>query len=255
MSHLLIRHLEQFGPLPEDEKRALGSLVTRVREIEADQDIVAEGDRPDDCKVILEGFVYRYKLLPRGRRQIMSFQIPGDVVDLQGFLLGEMDHSLGTLTATKVGDIPHDRLLEATERYPRIARALWQSTLIDSAVFREWMVGIGRRSASQRIAHLLCEMSVRLRRMGLVNDGSFELPVTQAEIGDALGLSNVHVNRSIQTLRRKQLITFQGGRVAIHDWKGLKAAGEFESRYLHLGRDGNPSRRTMDSEKGSPEVH
>ena len=112
MSNLLLRHLEQFGPLPPDEKRALTSLVQRVHEIGADQDIVAEGDRPGDCKVILEGFAFRYKLLGSGRRQIMSFQIPGDVVDLQGFLLGEMDHSVATLTATKVGVIPHNLLLK-----------------------------------------------------------------------------------------------------------------------------------------------
>jgi CRP-like cAMP-binding protein len=254
MSNLLIRHLEQFGPLSADEKQALASLVARVQEIGADRDIVAEGDRPDDCKLILEGFVCRYKLLPRGRRQIMSIQIPGDVVDLQGVLLGQMDHSLGTLTATKIGVIPHDRLLETTERFPRIARALWQSTLIDSAVFREWMVGLGRRSALQRIAHLLCEMFFRLRAVGLTDNGSYEFPITQAEIADCLGLSTVHVNRSLQALRRKQLISFQSGRVAIHDWEGLKAAGEFESRYLHVGRDASSGRRKMARESGSPEV-
>jgi CRP-like cAMP-binding protein len=227
----------------------------RVREVGADQDIVSEGDRPNDCKVILEGFVCRYKLLPHGRRQIMSIQIPGDVVDLQGFLLGELDHSLGTLTPVKIGLIPHDLLLEATERYPRIARALWQSTLLDSAVFREWMVGIGRRSATQRIAHLVCEMFYRLRSVGLADNGSYELPLTQAEIADALGLSTVHVNRSLQALRRKKLLSFERGQVAILDWEGLKTAGEFESRYLHVGRDPERGEGRRQSQGGSPEAH
>src|ERR671912_347415 len=160
MSNLLTRHLEQFGLLSPDEKRALTALVERVPEIRADQDIVAEGDRPGDCKMILEGFAFRYKLLGDGRRQIMSFQIAGDLVDLQGFLLGEMDHSVATLTATKVGTIPHSLLLQTTERYPRVARALWQSTLIEAAVFREWMVGIGRRSASTG-GDSLCRASQR----------------------------------------------------------------------------------------------
>ena len=255
MSNLLLRHLEQFGPLPPDEKRALTSLVQRVHEIGADQDIVAEGDRPGDCKVILEGFAFRYKLLGSGRRQIMSFQIPGDVVDLQGFLLGEMDHSVATLTATKVGVIRHNLLLQITERYPRVARALWQSTLIDSAVFREWMVGIGRRSAYQRIAHLLCEVFLRLQAMGLTNDGSYELPVTQAELGDSLGLSTVHVNRSLKTLRDDGLITLRDGRVVIHHWEGIGAAGEFDPRYLHLARRLNPAPQSRERETGSSDAH
>src|SRR4051812_6083456 len=251
MSHLLIRHLEQFGPLSEPEKRALTSLVAEVRNIEAGQQIVCEGERPTDCRVILEGFVCRYKLLPPDRRQIMAIQIPGDVVDLQGFLLDEMDHSVGTLSPSKVGLIPHERLREITERYPRIGRALWQGTLIDSAVFRAWIIGIGRRSASQRIAHLLCEVFFRLRAVGLTEDGSFELPLTQAEIADSLGLTSVHVNRSLEELRRKQLITYQVGRVTIHDWEGLKQEGEFESRYLLGGRRLAFGRREVERETGS----
>ena len=255
MSNLLTRHLEQFGPLSPEEKRALTSLVERVHEIGTNQDIVAEGDRPGDCKVILDGFAFRYKLLGDGRRQIMSFLIPGDLVDLQGFLLGEMDHSVATLTATKVGVIRHNLLLQITERYPRVARALWQSTLIKSAVFREWMVGIGRRSAYQRIAHLLCEVFLRLQAMGLTNDGSYELPVTQAELGNSLGLSTVHVNRSLKTLREDGLITLQDGRVVIHDWQGLGAAGEFDPRYLHLTRRLNPARQSSEHETGQSQPH
>lgn len=255
MPELLLRTLEQFGPLSEGERRALSAAVGRTREIGPDQDIVAEGERPTDCKVVLEGFACRYKLLPDGRRQIMSFQIPGDFLDLQGFLAGEMDHSVGTLTPARVGFIPHDALVDVTERFPRVARALWRSTLLDASVFREWMVGMGRRSAYQRIAHLLCEMSLRLRLAGLASDGSYQLPITQAELADALGLSTVHVNRSLQALRREGLISFQSGRVAVHDWEGLIHAGEFDSRYLHLGQDLDLPRGELQRARGSSAPH
>jgi CRP-like cAMP-binding protein len=236
MPHSLIRHLEQFGSLSEEEKQALEAVATRVRVFGPDQDLVSDGDHPTDCKLILSGFACTYKLLPDGRRQIMSFQIPGDICDLQGFFLGEMDHAIGTLTRGRVAIIPHEVLLDLTETYPRIARALSQSMLIDAAIFREWMVGLGRRSAYARIAHLLCEMGQRLQVVGLNQDGSYDLPVTQTELADALGLTVVHVNRTLQQLRRQGLITLRGGTVTLSDPEGLTRAGEFNPGYLHVGR-------------------
>jgi CRP-like cAMP-binding protein len=236
MPHSLIRHLEQFGPLTEAEKQALAGAATRVRVFGRDQDLVSDGDHPTDCKLILTGFACTYKLLPDGRRQIMSFRIPGDICDLQGFFLGKMDHAIGTLTVGTVAVIPHEELLDLTETHPRIARALAQSILLDAAIFREWMVGLGRRSAYARIAHLLCEMWVRLTAVGLTHDGSYDLPVTQTELADALGLTTVHVNRTLQQLRREGLITVRSGKVTMNDWDGLMRAGEFDPSYLHQGR-------------------
>jgi CRP-like cAMP-binding protein len=236
MPHSLIRHLEQFGPLTEAEKQALEEAATRVRVFGPDQDLVSDGDRPTDCNLILSGFACTYKLLPDGRRQIMSFQIPGDICDLQGFFLGEMDHAIGTLTAGTVAIIPHEELLDLTETYPRIARALSQSTLVDAAIFREWMVGLGRRSAYARVAHLLCEMGLRLQAVGLSQNGCYDLPVTQAELADALGLTGVHINRTLQQLRHEGLIILRGGTVTLSDPEGLKRAGEFDPGYLHVGR-------------------
>jgi CRP-like cAMP-binding protein len=133
-----------------------------------------------------------------------------------------------------VAFIAHDTLRGFMRAHPRIGDAFWRETLIDAAVFREWMAGIGRRDAPTRIAHLFCEMFVRMQAIGLANGNTCPMPVTQAELADALGLSTVHVNRSLQHLRGLDLIELRGGRITIKDWDGLQAAGEFEPTYLHL---------------------
>jgi CRP-like cAMP-binding protein len=235
MHNPVIRKIETFTALSDEEKQALVSAIGPARNIGADQDIVSDGDRPSHSCVILEGFACRYKLLEDGRRQIMSFQIAGDMCDLHSFILQEMDHSIGTLTPCKVASIPHAALSDIMAKYPRVARALWRDTLIDAGVFREWMVGLGRRSSYGRIARLLCEVYVRCKAVGLAVDQSYPFPITQTALGDATGLSLVHVNRTLQQLRADGLITFQAKTVTINDWEGLKRAAEFDPRYLHLG--------------------
>jgi CRP-like cAMP-binding protein len=232
----LIRKLETIVDLSAEEKEAVLGLPMTIRTVDADQDLVRDGDRPSECCLILEGFACRYKLLPDGKRQIMSFHIPGDVPDLQSLHLNIMDHGLGTLVPSKVGLIPHEHFRELTHRCPRIGDVFWRDTLIDAAVFREWMIGIGRRSAYTRIAHVLCELLVRLRAVGLANGHNIDLPVTQAELGDALGLSTVHVNRVLQELRGDGLIILRGRFLSVQDWPALKKAGEFDPTYLHLAR-------------------
>ena len=233
----LVRKLESIAKLSPQEKEALLALPMNVKEFGADQDIIREGERPAESCLLLEGFACRYKILPDGRRQIMSFHTPGDIPDLLSIQLRVMDHSLGTLVPSKLAFIPHEPLRELTRQYPGIAGAFWRDTLIDAAIFREWMVGLGRRSALQRIAHLLCEMAVRIAAVGLADKHVYDLPVTQAELGDALGLSTVHVNRVLQQLRGSGLFTFRGSTVTVCDWNGLKVAGEFDPTYLHLERD------------------
>jgi CRP-like cAMP-binding protein len=145
-----------------------------------------------------------------------------------------MDHSLATVVPTKVAFIPHEAVRTFLRAHPRIADVFWRETLIDAAVFREWVVNVGRRDAYARIAHVLCEIYVRLRAVGLVSGQAYQLPITQAELGDATGLSTVHVNRTLQELRGNGLITMKGGRVVIEDWSGLQTAGEFDATYLHI---------------------
>jgi CRP-like cAMP-binding protein len=243
----LIRKLDHLFPLSGEELQILESACSRIVQFHADQDIVCDGDRPKACNLLLEGFVCRYKLTAEGKRQIMSFQFPGDIFDAQSFILEEMDHSIGAITSCKVALIPHETMLEITETYPRITRAVWKDTLVDAAVFREWMTSIGRRSSYQRIAHLMCEVFVRLDVVGLAHGHTIEWPFTQTEIGDALGLSNVHVNRTLQQLRKASFITLESSRLTIHDWEGLKEAGQFEGRYLHL----RPARRPAGVDGGA----
>lgn len=233
----LIRKLESIADLTPEETRALAALPIRVRTFSADANIVREGERPEHCALVTEGFVCRYKDLPDGSRQIMSFHIPGDMPDLQSMHLKVMDHSVAAMVPTRMAFIPHEAMHEICREYPGVAAAFWRDTLIDAAIFREWIVGLGRRSAYGRIAHLLCELNVKLQSVGLADAEGYDLPLTQAELGDALGLSTVHVNRVLQELRRDGLIASQGRRLGIPNWEGLQAAGDFDITYLHLDRE------------------
>jgi CRP-like cAMP-binding protein len=231
---ILIRKLESIFTLTGDERQALENLPIQVVAIKENQDVVRMGDSPSRCCLILSGLTCTYKVTGDGKRQIQSFNIPGDIPDLQSLHLNVLDNSLGTLTPCSVGFISHEVLNRLCERHYRIARAFWRETLIHGAIFREWMTSIGQREAYPRIAHLLCEMLVRLRAVGLVNGSSCKWPITQTEIGDALGITTVHVNRVLQKMRADGLIELKGDRLNIPDWGRLKEAGDFEPIYLHL---------------------
>jgi CRP-like cAMP-binding protein len=183
---------------------------------------------------MIEGFACRSKVVGDGRRQIFSFHIPGDVPDLHNLYVDYMDHDLVTLTASKVAFIPHASLRELMLNHPRLIGALWRETVIDAAILREWMAGMGQRSGIARIAHLLCEMMVRLRAIGLMEGMSIRLPITQEQIADAIGLSPVHVSRVFKELRAKGLIRTEGRTLTVRNWDGLVAIGEFDPDYLHL---------------------
>ena len=232
--HPLIRKLESIFTLTEDERDALVSLPMQVADLKADQDVVREGDCPSQSFLLLEGFACTYKIVGEGKRQIMVFHISGDIPDLQSLHLTVLDNSVGTITPCKVGFIRHETLHDLCGRFPRIASALWRQTLIDAAVFREWIANIGQREAYSRIAHLLCEMVVRLRAVGLAQDHTCDLPITQSELADATGLTTVHVNRVLQELRGAGLITLKGSVLSVLDWDELKKAGDFDLTYLHL---------------------
>jgi CRP-like cAMP-binding protein len=233
-SNPLIRKLDHLIVLSNEEKNVLMSACSITKQLPADEDIVRDGDEPSDCNLLLEGMVFRYKVVADGRRQIMSFQTPGDIFDAQSFILERMDHNIGTLLPCRIALIPHRTMLEITQAYPRIARGLWKDTLVDAAIFREWMTSIGRRSSYARVAHLMCEVYTKLHVVGLTRDGQIDWPITQEEIGDALGMSSVHVNRTLQELRSSGLITLDRKTLTIHDWEGLQAAGQFDPAYLHL---------------------
>lgn len=233
MENLLTRKLEKFTALSADDRHLLDDIVKPTRILMARMDIIREGQASKDVRLILEGFACRYKLLKSGKRQIVAYLIPGDVCDLNVFILKAMDHSIGTLSSCRVVDIARHRILELTER-PNIARALWYATLVDEATLREWLLNVGQRNAVARIGHLFCELLMRLRVVGLAHGDSFELPVTQTDIGDTTGLSFVHVNRCLQTLRSMNLIDYRSKNIVIKDVQRLIEFTGFNQNYLHL---------------------
>jgi CRP-like cAMP-binding protein len=233
----LIRKMESVFTLTEDERQVLETLPMQVMVIKDDQDIVRMGDRPSRSCLILSGFAATYKVTAGGKRQIVSFAIAGDIPDLQSLHLKTLDTSIATISTCRVGFIQHEALRDICLRYPRIGAALWRETLIDAAIFREWVMNVGQREAYQRMAHVLCELLVRLRAVGLAEDHACDLPITQAEFADALGITTVHVNRVLQQMRADGLIESKGTQIKIPDWDKLKQAGEFDPAYLHLESD------------------
>ena len=233
---LLSRGLQQLGPLSDQERSVIEGVSFPVRQIEGDQDIAREGDRPTHCPLLLEGFACRYKTLESGQRQVMALHVPTDLCDLTSLLLGTLDYSIATLTPVRVALVPHATILDWTKRLPSLGRLLWRAALIDASVSREWIVNVGRRTAYQRTAHLLCELVLRMRSAGLADGRACRLPLTQVMLADALGLTAVHVNRTLQWLRGEDLIEFSSGVLTVLDWSGLKRVGGFDPAYLHQSR-------------------
>ena len=230
----LIRKLEHFTLLSGEEKSALQQACTHVHRYSSKDDLVKEGDPTQGVNLILQGFACRYKLLADGRRQIVAFFLPGDMCDLRICLLKRMDHGIGTLTPVRAALLPRDSVLSLTERFPRLTRALWWSTLVEESITREWVVNVGNRTAFERTAHLFCEVFLRLQVVGLAGENACDLPVTQTELADALALSAVHVNRVLMEMRHMGLVTFRSQRLTIHDLDALRSAAGFNPAYLHL---------------------
>lgn len=247
MALYLVRKLEQFTRLSADDKRALHELASlNTRQLAGGEDIIHEGARPRHVNLILDGWAYRYKHLEDGRRQILAFLMPGDLCDVRMFVLKEMDHSLAALTPLKVAQIPNDTVLEVTHSHPRITRALWWNSLVEEAVAREWIANLGQREALERVAHLFCEIFLRLRGVGLTNGSSCPMPATQEQLADATGMSTVHVNRTLQEMRDNGLIILKGKTLTIPDLKALQSTALFNPNYLHLDREG----RELDANEG-----
>ncbi|QOR40941.1 Crp/Fnr family transcriptional regulator [Billgrantia diversa] len=235
---LMIRKLESNFPLSDEEKQALKGLPVQITHLKADQHIVRTGDRPHHCCLVLEGFTCLFKLSYEGRRQIMALHIPGDMPDLQSLHLEYMDSSIAAISPCTVGFIQHEDLRNICERYPRLTAAFWRETLVDASIFREWLLNIGRRDAYSRMAHLLCELLIRLEAVGLVKDSNTLLmPLTHEELADTIGITAVHVSRTMQALRTQGLVETKKSQITILDWARLQEAGEFDPLYLHLRDD------------------
>jgi CRP-like cAMP-binding protein len=235
---LLIRKLETFTEISEEERRALQDAAGPIRTYGSHEDLIREGEQGNGVPVVLSGFACRHKMLPDGRRQIIGYFLPGDMCDARVFVLRKMDHTISTLTPTTVCMLPREAVLDITARFPRVTRAFWWNTLVEEAIVRQWLVNIGQRTALERLAHLFCEIYVRLQVVGLATPNGCELPVTQSELADTVALSTVHVNRTLKELRRVGLVSMSSKSLIIHDQVGLRTLAMFDPGYLHLEGDG-----------------
>jgi CRP-like cAMP-binding protein len=230
----MFRKLKMWIPLDEDDKKAVLGLPHQTKKLAPAQYIVRDGEKPSHSCLLLSGFAYRHKLTGEGARQIMSIHMKGDVVDLQNSLLRRSDHNVQALTPIEVALIPIDAVQDLAFARPMIGKAMWYETLVDASIFREWTLNVGRRRGRVRTAHLLCEFALRLEAAGLGEHCQYELPMTQDELADALGLTPVHVNRSLMALEKDGLIERSKRSVRIAGWEELAAAGDFDSAYLHF---------------------
>ena len=195
--------------------------------------MVREGERTAECSLLLRGFAFRQKLLRNGSRQIISIHIPTEFVDLQNGLLGTADHNVQSLDGSEAAIIPRAALVELADNSPSIRLAMWIDTLLDASIFREWVVNVGRRDSRTRIAHLLCELVFRLKKIGAGNGGVYDFPLTQEQLADATGLTAVHTNRTLQSLRKEGLIQLTARSLTVLDWDRLSEVADFDELYLH----------------------
>lgn len=232
-----VRKLENFVRLSVEERQVLERATLNTRRLGPREDVIRDGDRPRHVHLILEGWACRYKQLEDGRRQVISIFLPGDMCDPHVFVLRKMDHSLGTLTSCVIAEISEASVREITAESRKIEEALWWDMLVSAAVQREWTVSLGQRLATERLGHLFCELFMRLDAVGLTNGTSCEFPITQADLGDAMGLSTVHINRTLKELRAAGLIRLRGRQLTIPDFAALRSASLFDPSYLHYERE------------------
>lgn len=217
----------------EAEEAIIREIVGEIRTYPARKTLVNAGEPMNVSTILIRGITCRYKDLSEGQRQITELHIAGDFLDLHSFTLKRLDQSVMSLTPCRVALVPHEKLTELTERHPRLTRLYWFSTNLDAAVHREWELSLGRRTALARCAHLFCELSFRMEIVGLTDPRGYDLPISQIDLSECLGLTPVHVNRSLRRLREQKLVTFQKGRVDIHDLAGLEEVAEFDPAYLY----------------------
>jgi CRP-like cAMP-binding protein len=234
MIEVHLKKMRARDEISAEEERAIRALVSQVIEIPEDRTFVRHGEELHQSTLLLEGWLARAKDLPSGQRQIAELHVPGDFADLHGFALKHLDHDVVSITRCRLALVPHDRLVDLTERFPHLTRVYWFSTNVDAAIHREWTLSLGRRSALSRMAHLFCELHVRLGIIDYTTNEGYDLPLTQVELGECLGLTAVHVNRTLQELRRMGLIELQSRRLTIFDLPALKALAEFDPAYLYL---------------------
>lgn len=236
---MIERHIAKLrarDELSAEEEQAIRSAVSEYRDYPSDKVIIRPRVELDHSTLLLDGFMCRYKDLRGGQRQITELHVAGDFADLHSFTLLYLDHEIMTLTPCQVAIIPHANLKRITEQYPHLTRLYWFGTNLDGAIHREWELSLGRRTALAKLANLFCELQLRLQIVGLADETGYALPLTQTDLAECTGLTNVHVNRTLRQLREQKLVEFGNGQVKILDKAGLQRAGEFDPAYLYLVR-------------------
>lgn len=245
MREPLLQNLSARNAVEPAEAAMLGQIINRERAVLRGGDIVAGGSRPVTCTVLLDGTAARYRLLKDGRRQITALYVPGDFVDLQALVLDTLDQGVTAMSDCRVAEASHDDLVSVIERYPNFTLLLVRYMAIEGAIHREWIAAMGRRSKLAQLAHLICELFLRLRAVKLVEDSSFQWPLSQEEMADVLGISLVHFNKTLQRLRREGLVTWVNQTVTIRKWDRLADLAEFDGAYLYLEETRNTAGNGM----------
>jgi CRP-like cAMP-binding protein len=231
-----LKKLRKRTEISPEEERAIRSAVAETRLLPADEIVIRSGEELSTSLMLLDGWMARSKDLPSGERQVTELHVAGDFADLHAYALKRLDHDVVTLTDCTVAVVPHARLADITQRYPRLGRIYWFSTNVDAAIHRELALSLGQRSAISRMSNLFCELHARLELIGRVSGNSYELPLTQRELSECLGLTVVHANRTLQELRRRGLVEFENRKMRILDMAGLEGVAEFDASYLYLDR-------------------
>lgn len=230
---LVLAKLTRLGTLDREDRAAIKSLPYRLDETGPGHLLVREGEVPRECCVLIAGYACRHKCTSGGARQIVSFHLPGDILDVQHLQLPKADHNVETISAARIAWIATEDLKALLVQRPRINEALWRDALVDASIFREWVLNVGRRDAKSRIAHMLCEFAARRKAAGLGSPERFDIPMTQEQIGDATGLTSVHVNRSLQALGAAGVIERTGRQFRITNWRRMCDFADFDPAYLH----------------------
>lgn len=230
----ITRKLETLSALSDGERNAIAAMPIQVQDYPRGSNVISEGDHSTRCFALIEGFSCTVKLMLSGERQIIAFHIPGDMPDLHSLHHKIVDVGIQTITPCTVGFVRHEVVHDVCARYPRIATSFWRATLDEAAISRAWVTNFGQRKAPERLAHLACELLSRMQAVGLSDGQACRFPMTQTELADAIGMSPVHVNRSLQALRARGLISFKGQRLQVLNWPALKIFASFDPTYLHL---------------------
>ena len=239
MIDIHLKKLRRRDDISPEEERVIRNLVSHTTQFGADKVVIRAGEALNQSLILLRGWAARAKDLPSGQRQFAELHVPGDFADLHSFTLKRLDHDVVTITPCVFAIVPHEPLKEITEGFPHLTRVYWFATNLDAAIHREWALSLGRRSAISRMAHLFCELLVRLEVVGLTSGDSYDFPLTQVELAECLGLTSVHVNRTLQEMRKMGLVEVENRRIDILDLEALKGVAEFDDSYLYLDKRSN----------------